>query len=185
MSAHRNTFCIGGLLQENSIMWSFTFALLLSWICCFTNCYVAGIWDIMTLIGCHYNCNIADNMGTWQEIISLKNISCSWGQHGAHLGPVGPRWAPCWPHEPCYQGYDLIQCCSSPAMLWIPPGCVEGLSQLLASVQVYYTLRQRQNGRHFTDDSQTTFSNVFSWMKMYEFWLKFHWSLFLRVQLTI
>ena len=23
----------------------------------------------------------------------------SWGQHGAHLGPVGPRWAPCWPHE--------------------------------------------------------------------------------------
>ena len=29
----------------------------------------------------------------------------SWGQHGAHLGPVGPRWAPCWPHEPCYQGW--------------------------------------------------------------------------------
>ena len=25
------------------------------------------------------------------------------GQHGAHLGPVGPIWAPCWPHEPCYQ----------------------------------------------------------------------------------
>ena len=23
----------------------------------------------------------------------------SWGQHGAHLGPVGPRWTPCWPHE--------------------------------------------------------------------------------------
>ena len=25
------------------------------------------------------------------------------GQHGANLGPVGPRWAPCWPHEPCYK----------------------------------------------------------------------------------
>ena len=25
--------------------------------------------------------------------------------HGAHLGPAGPRWAPCWPHELCYQGY--------------------------------------------------------------------------------
>ena len=25
-------------------------------------------------------------------------------QHGAHLGPVGPRWVPCGPHEPCYQG---------------------------------------------------------------------------------
>ena len=33
--------------------------------------------------------------------------------------------------------------------------------------------------------SQTTFLKTFSWMKMYEFWLKFHWSLFLRVQLTI
>ena len=32
---------------------------------------------------------------------------------------------------------------------------------------------------------QTTFSNGFSWMKMYEFRLTFHWSLFLGVQLTI
>ena len=24
--------------------------------------------------------------------------------HGAHLGPTGPRWAPCWPHELCYLG---------------------------------------------------------------------------------
>ena len=32
---------------------------------------------------------------------------------------------------------------------------------------------------------QTAFSNAFSWMKMFEFRLKFHWSLFLRVQLTI
>ena len=33
--------------------------------------------------------------------------------------------------------------------------------------------------------SQTTFSDSFSWMKMLKFRLKFHWSLFLRVQLTI
>ena len=32
---------------------------------------------------------------------------------------------------------------------------------------------------------QTTFSNTFSWMKMYEFRLRFHWRLFLKVQLTI
>ena len=32
---------------------------------------------------------------------------------------------------------------------------------------------------------QMTFSNGFSWMKMYEFRLTFHWSLFLGVQLTI
>ena len=28
----------------------------------------------------------------------------SWGLHGAHLGPTGPRSAPCWPRDPCYLG---------------------------------------------------------------------------------
>ena len=32
---------------------------------------------------------------------------------------------------------------------------------------------------------QTTFSNAFSRMKMYKFWLRFHWSLFPRIQLII
>ena len=32
---------------------------------------------------------------------------------------------------------------------------------------------------------QTTFSNAISWMKMFEIWLRFHWSLFLRFELTI
>ena len=32
---------------------------------------------------------------------------------------------------------------------------------------------------------QITFSNAFAWMKMGDFQLKFHWRLFLRVQLTI
>ena len=31
---------------------------------------------------------------------------------------------------------------------------------------------------------QTTLSNTY-WMKMLQFWLRFHWSLFLKVQLTI
>ena len=43
------------------------------------------------------------------------------------------------------------------------------------------TLRPRQDGDIF----RTTFSNAFYWMKMFEFGLKYHWSLFLRVQLTI
>ena len=43
------------------------------------------------------------------------------------------------------------------------------------------TLWQRQNGRHFPDD----FSNAFSWMKMFKFRLRFHWSLFPRVHLTM
>ena len=32
---------------------------------------------------------------------------------------------------------------------------------------------------------QTTFSNAFSWMKMFKFRLRFHWSLCPRVQSTI
>ena len=32
--------------------------------------------------------------------------------------------------------------------------------------------------------SQTIFSDAFSWMKNCLFWLKFHWSLFLRIYLT-
>ena len=36
----------------------------------------------------------------------------SWGQHGANLGPTGPRWAPCRPHELCYLGW-LIEFMSS------------------------------------------------------------------------
>ena len=30
--------------------------------------------------------------------------------HGAHLGPTGPRWAPCWPHELCYLGHSHLLC---------------------------------------------------------------------------
>ena len=43
------------------------------------------------------------------------------------------------------------------------------------------TLRLRQNGCHFAEN----FSNWFSFIKTYEFQIKFHWSLFLRAQLTI
>ena len=31
----------------------------------------------------------------------------TWGQHGANLGTTEPRWAPCWPHEPCNPGGPL------------------------------------------------------------------------------
>ena len=31
------------------------------------------------------------------------------GPTWAHLGPTGPRWASCWPHEPCYLGYHTSQ----------------------------------------------------------------------------
>ena len=45
----------------------------------------------------------------------------------------------------------------------------------------FNTLRPRLNGAIF----QTTFSNRFSWIKMFEYQLIFHWNLFPRVQLII
>ena len=39
--------------------------------------------------------------------------------------------------------------------------------------------------RKMTAISQTTFSDAFSWMKIYEFRLTFIWNLFLRAQLSI
>ena len=59
------------------------------------------------------------------------------------------------------------------------------------SCSAIYTTSVRKNDlTHWDRDkmtaiSQTTFSNAFSWMKMYAFWLRFHWSLSLRAQLTI
>ena len=37
-------------------------------------------------------------------VTSAMSYPGSCGQHGAHLGPGGPRWAQRWPHESCYQG---------------------------------------------------------------------------------
>ena len=36
--------------------------------------------------------------------IKYTQIAKFRSQRGTHLGPVGPRWAPCGPHELCYQG---------------------------------------------------------------------------------
>ena len=47
-----------------------------------------------------FNFIVPESLITNDSILRKQN---SWGQHGAHMGPVGPRWAPCWPHEPCYQ----------------------------------------------------------------------------------
>ena len=55
------------------------------------------------------------------------------------------------------------------------------ISRNLATLKCYlYTETEtRQNRRHFT------FSNAFYWMEIFEFWIKFHWTLFLGFQLTI
>ena len=34
----------------------------------------------------------------------------TWGPPGSSQRH-GPRWTPCWPHEPCYQGLDRVSNC--------------------------------------------------------------------------
>ena len=58
---------------------------------------------------------------------------------------------------------------------------VNKILAILFRLHCVYTLRPRRNFRHFADD----IFNTFSWMKMHEFRLRFHWSLFLRFWFTI
>ena len=54
-----------------------------------------------------YCSSYRNNKHWWVALFLLSGNSPyrgSWGQHGAHLGPTGPRLAPCWPHELCYLG---------------------------------------------------------------------------------
>ena len=87
----------------------------------------------------------------------LPLIARLMGQHGAHLGPNLPFWV-----VPYTMLFRLL-----------PKGF-------------------RLDGSHLTHWARDkmaaisqTFSNAFSCIKMYEFRLKFHWSLFSKVQLTI
>ena len=53
------------------------------------------------------------------------------GQHGAHLGPVGPRLAPCWPHEQCYWGS-----CPRLASVWVLVSIINPNPKLNVSCRV-------------------------------------------------
>ena len=41
-------------------------------------------------------------LATSSHTLIARFMGPTWG----HLGPTGPRWAPCWPHELCYLGSD-------------------------------------------------------------------------------
>ena len=50
---------------------------------------------------------------------TISQIARFMGPTWAHLGPVGPRWVPCWPHEPCYQGYQRVMILTSIPILQV------------------------------------------------------------------
>ena len=107
-----------------------------------------------------------------------------------------PTWGPpgSWPHVgPTSLTIRAIivkaVCCSDHSLIWMLSH--HRLQSFMYLVHIWYIpLAIPQTLTHQPLDkmatiSQTTFSNTFSWMKKFEFWLKFHWRLFLRDQLTI
>ena len=50
------------------------------------------------------NCSPLFRLRTWTMVCAVCLSIFLWGQHGAHMGPVGPIWAPYWVQGPCYQG---------------------------------------------------------------------------------
>ena len=58
------------------------------------------------LLQLHYNTFQQNPINTHLTLALTGKIPNS-KVHGAHLGPTGPRWAPCWPHKLCYFGYGV------------------------------------------------------------------------------
>ena len=83
-----------------------------------------GVWstfDVSWFVGSRHGLNLVLNVEQYEHVsgISLdagiKVRLHPWqpgsrGQHGAHLGPVVPRWAPCRSHEPCSLGLFTPAC---------------------------------------------------------------------------
>ena len=136
-----------------------------------------------------WNGNIFAVSGTlWGEFtghrwISLTKISdaqivsliCDWANDWVNKRGAGDLRR----HRACYDVTVMRLACRISIIITIISRCPEHM--LARALSQFNSLRPRQNGRHF----QTTFSNAFSWMKMYQFRLRFHWSLLPRVELTI
>ena len=121
------------------------------------NILVDNMSSGVNIVKWSYHSNVDRNADPHvQQCAASPLIARFMGPTWVHLGPTGPRWAPCWPHELCYLGLIWTQ---------FPP---------------LNTLRPIPNCRHL----QTTLSNAFCWMKMNDVRLIFHWSLILRAQIN-
>ena len=75
--------------------------------------------------------------------------------------------------------YHKVSCLFFKMNSWTKLNCFENYDPSLQNALTHW-------GRDkMAAISQTTISKSFSWMKIYEFSLKFHWSLFLGAQITI
>ena len=68
----------------------------------------------------------------WSHHFSISLIAMFMGPTWAHLGPTGPRWAPCWPHELCYLGLFSWR--------WISHTCSISMSRNNINTHLYWCL---------------------------------------------
>ena len=93
-----------------------------------------------------------------------------------HICVTRPQWV----NNRCnyvYIPWSQINCASKrgPILILTDRHSIRGGTEYALAIDEFNTLRPRQNGRHFPDDS-------FKWIfvnEMYEYRLTFHWSLFL------
>ena len=94
-------------------------------------------------------------------------------------------------HKPMLTSHQLISVSPESNFTGVPkllPFCIMSLKIILSKLLLQLPgLNELTHwSRHkMAAISQTTLSSAFSWMKMYKFWLRFHWSLFLWAQLII
>ena len=76
-------------------------------------------------------------------ILVRTQIARFMGPTCGHLGPVGPRWAPCWPHEPCYQG-TISLCWNNLPGLWNVLNCSYKTAKMFSSTWWNVEMHQRR-----------------------------------------
>ena len=87
----------------------------------------------------------------------LSQVARFMGLHGAQLGPTGPRWAPFWPNEPCYQGCSDFLCLHYRSILPISPwsfSCHQG-NITIVQTSVKQPPKIWKNKSHKSHDEKT------------------------------
>ena len=126
-------------------------------------------WLVTFLVSSQYKnqCWLCVNLNKWEQI-SLKFESKYSNFH----------------EENIHETECLNAVCKKAVILFRP----HMLTNCMWSDSKWVHLFSRSTSSHWGQDKmaailQTIISNA-SWVKMYEFWLKFHWSLFWKVQST-
>ena len=89
----------------------------------------------------------------------------SWGQHGAHLGRTGPRWAPCWHQETLLSGKVsivwLVHCVGLESAYW-PYSEITCLAGWLSTMKSLWTYSQIDGQHIFSEYTHEMFFWIIS-----------------------